>query len=171
MQAEDSGGSDMPASTPTRTSRTTKSGTSCGYDDHMDRVSGWYKRHVAKITLMIGAILVVLLNINPLTIGRTLYTQSTVSTAVSAVAAKSTSCSAGQSPQDCLSQLQGQLSAAATAGLPIGWDTVRDCAEPKAQCNWLDKRGIFRRHGSSAWQSVLVLIGLAIMIIALLPGS
>src|SRR6266496_279140 len=164
-----SGGSDTPASTPTQTSRTTKSGTSCGYDDHMDRVSGWYKRHVAKITLMIGAILVVLLNINPLTIGRTLYTQSTVSTAVSAVAAKSTNCSAGQSPQDCLSQLRGQLSAAATAGLPIGWGTVRDCAEPKAQCNWLDKRGIFSRHGSSAWQSVLVLIGFAIMIIALLP--
>ena len=141
------------------------------YDDHMDRVSGWYKRHVAKITLLIGAILVVLLNINPLTIGRTLYTQSTVSTAVSAVAAQSTKCSAGQSPQDCLSQLQGQLSAAATAGLPIGWGTVRDCAEPKAQCNWLDQRGIFSRHGSSAWQFVLVLIGFAIMIIALLPGS
>jgi hypothetical protein len=141
------------------------------YDDHMDRVSGWYKRHVAKITLLIGVILVVLLNINPLTIGRTLYTQSTVSTAVSAVAAKSTNCSAGQSPQDCLSQLQGQLSAAATAGLPIGWGTVRDCAEPKAQCNWLDQRGIFSRHGSSAWQFVLVLIGFAIMIIALLPGA
>jgi hypothetical protein len=141
------------------------------YDDHMDRVSGWYKRHVGKITLMIGAILVVLLNINALTIGRTLYTQSTVSTAVSAVAAKSTNCSAGQSPQDCLSQLQGQLSAAATAGLPIGWGTVRDCAEPKAQCSWLDQRGIFSRHGSSAWQFVLVLIGFAIMIIALLPGS
>jgi hypothetical protein len=141
------------------------------YDDHMDRVSGWYKRYVGKITLMIGAILVVLLNINALTIGRTLYTQSTVSTAVSAVAAKSTNCSAGQSPQDCLSQLQGQLSAAATAGLPIGWGTVRDCAEPKAQCSWLDQRGIFSRHGSSAWQFVLVLIGFAIMIIALLPGS
>ena len=25
------------------------------YDDHMDRVSGWYKRHVAMITLAAGA--------------------------------------------------------------------------------------------------------------------
>jgi hypothetical protein len=24
------------------------------YDDHMDRVTGWYKRHVAKITLVVG---------------------------------------------------------------------------------------------------------------------
>ena len=26
------------------------------YDDHMDRVSGWYKRHVGKITLVAGAV-------------------------------------------------------------------------------------------------------------------
>jgi len=58
------------------------------YDDHMSRVSGWYKRHVAIITLAVGAILIVLLNINVLTIGRTLYSQTAVNTAVSAVAAK-----------------------------------------------------------------------------------
>jgi len=40
------------------------------YDDHMDRVSGWYKRHVTIITLVAGAILVLLLNINAITIGR-----------------------------------------------------------------------------------------------------
>jgi len=141
------------------------------YDDHMDRVSGWYKRHVAKITLVVGAILVVLLNINALTIGRTLYTESTVNTAVSTVAAKATDCPAGQAPQDCLAQLQGQLSAAATAGLPIGWGTVRDCTELNVTCNWLDQRGIFSRHGDSGWQLVLVLIGFLIMVIALVPGA
>jgi len=137
------------------------------YDDHMDRVSGWYKRHVAKITLAVGAILVVLLNINALTIGRTLYTESAVSTAVSAVAAKSTDCSTS----DCLAQIQGQLAAVTTAGLPIGWGTVRDCAEPTAHCNWLDQRGIFSRHGGSPWQLVLVLIGFLIMVISVLPGA
>jgi alpha/beta hydrolase fold len=141
------------------------------YDDHMDRVSGWYKRHVAKITLAVGAVLVVLLNINALTIGRTLYTESAVSTAVSTVAGKVTSCPAGQAPQDCLAQLQGQLSAAAAAGLPIGWGAVRDCTEPNANCNWLDQRGIFSRHGDSGWQLVLVLIGFVIMVIALVPGA
>ena len=141
------------------------------YDDHMDRVSGWYKRRVAKITVAVGAVLVLLLNINALTIGRTLYTQSTVSAAVSAVAAKSTGCPARQAPQDCLAQVQGQLSAAVTAGLPIGWGTVRDCTEPKARCNWLDQRGIFSRHGGSGWQLVLVLIGFLIMVTALVPGA
>jgi hypothetical protein len=141
------------------------------YDDHMDRVSGWYKRHVAKITLAVGAILVVLLNINALTIGRTLYTDTAVSTAVSAVAAKGTNCTAGQTQQQCLAGLQGDLSAAAAAGLPIGWGTVRDCAEPTVHCNWLDQRGIFSRHGGSPWQLVLVLIGFLVMVISILPGA
>jgi len=141
------------------------------YDDHMDRVSGWYKRHVAKITLAVGAILVLLLNVNAFTIGRTLYSDSTVRTAVSAVAAKVTSCPANQSQQDCLSSLHGQLSAAVQAGLPIGWGTVADCAPPARACNWWDQRGILSRHGGSGWQVVLVLIGFLITIIALVPGA
>ena len=141
------------------------------YDDHMDRVSGWYKRHVAKITLVIGGLLVVLLNLNAVTIGRTLYSESTVSAAISTVAAKATSCSKNESPQNCLANLDGQLSAAATAGLPIGWGTVRDCTEPNAHCNFLERRGITSRHGDSGGQVILVLIGFALMIIALVPGA
>ena len=111
-----------------------------------------------------------LLNLNVVTIGRTLYTENAVSAAVSTVAAKATSCS-GQSQQDCLANLEGQLSAAAAAGLPVGWGTVRDCTEPGARCNWLDQRGIFSRHGNSGWQLVLVLIGFLIMIISIVPGA
>ena len=148
-----------------------RTGVERWYDDHMDRVSGWYKRHVATITLAVGAILVVLLNINALTIGRTLYTDTAVSTAVGAVAAKGTNCTDSQTQQQCLAGLQGKLSAAAAAGLPIGWGTVRDCAEPTSHCNWLDQRGIFSRHGGSGWQLVLALIGFLIMVISLLPGA
>ena len=139
------------------------------YEDHMDRVSGWYKRYVAKITLAVGAILVVLFNVNTLTIGRTLYSDSTVSSAVSTVAANSTNCASD--PQSCLSDLQARLSAASTAGLPIGWGTVRDCVPPDTACNWLDERGIFSRHGSSGWQLVLVLAGFLISLIAMVPGA
>jgi len=141
------------------------------YDDHMSRVSGWYKRHVAKITIVIGAILVLLININALTIGRTLYSNSVVRTAVSSVAAKTTSCPANESTQKCLGDLQAQLSAATQAGLPIGWATVSDCAAANIHCNWLDRRGIFSRHGNSPWQAGLVLIGFLITIIALTPGA
>ena len=140
------------------------------YDNHMDRVSGWYKRYVSKITLVVGAILVLLLNINTLTIGRTLYGSSVVGTAVSTVAAKSTSCQ-NQSQQDCLSGLQAQLSAAGQAGLPIGWATVAACAKPKTSCSWLDQRGILSPSGGSGWEAVLVLVGFLITIIALTPGA
>lgn len=140
------------------------------YNDHMSRVSGWYKRHVAKITIVVGAILVLLLNINTLMIGRTLYGNSVVRAAVSTVAAKTTSCQ-NQSQQDCLAGLQRQLSAATQAGLPIGWATVPDCAMPQTSCNWLDQRGILSRHGGSGWQVVLVLVGFLITITALTPGA
>jgi len=140
------------------------------YDDHMSRVSGWYKRHVAKITIVVGTTLILLLNINSLTIGRTLWNNGVVRTAVSTVAAKTTSCQ-NQSQQDCLASLQKQLSGGAQAGLPIGWATVPDCAAPGTSCNWLDQRGIFSRHGGSGWEIVLVLIGFLITIIALTPGA
>jgi hypothetical protein len=139
------------------------------YDDDMDRVSGWYKRHVAKITLAFGAIIVILLNLNALTIGRTLYTENAVSSAISAVAAKTTTCSGANA--DCLTNLEGQLSAAAAAGLPVGWGTVRACRVSTARCNWLDERGIFSPYGSSGWQLVIVLAGFLIMIMSLVPGA
>jgi hypothetical protein len=141
------------------------------YDDHMDRVSGWYKRHTAKITLAAGAIIVVLLNLNALSIGRTLYTENAVSAAVSAVAAKAAPSSCPTASQDCLADLEGQLSAAAAAGLPVGWGTVRACTQPGVKCNWWDRHGIFSPYGSSGWQLVLVLVGFLIMIISLVPGA
>ena len=141
------------------------------YDDHMDRVSGWYKRRVGRITIVVGAILVLLLNINTIAIGRTLYNDSVIRTAVSSVAAKTTSCPAGQGQQACLVGLQAELSAAAQAGLPVGWATVPGCAAPETSCNWLDQRGIFSRHGGSGWQVALVLIGFLITITALTPGA
>jgi hypothetical protein len=63
------------------------------------------------------------------------------------------------------------LSAAASAGLPVGWGTVRACRQPGARCNWLDQRGIFSPYGSSGWQLVIVLVGFLVMIISLVPGA
>ena len=141
------------------------------YDDHMDRVSGWYKRYVAKITIAVGAILVILLNINTITIGRTLYSNSVVSSAVSMVAANHPNCAKGESQEQCLSSLQTDLSAVAQAGLPIGWPTVSACLVKGASCNWWQQRGILNPNGSSAWQLVLVIIGFLLTILALTPGA
>jgi hypothetical protein len=139
------------------------------YDDHMDRVSGWYKRHVAKITITVGAILVILLNINTINIGRTLYSNSVVGTAVSTVATHNRTCHAGDT--QCLATLQTDLAAAANAGLPIGWPKVSACLEKGVSCNWWQQRGILNPKGSSGWQLVLVIIGFLLTILALTPGA
>jgi len=138
----------------------------------MDRVSGWYKRRTAWITLAVGAIIVVILNLNALTIGRTLYTENAVSAAVSSVAAKTTPCTT-VSP-DCLRTLDGDLSAAAASGLPIGWGTVRACMEHGVACGWWEQRGILSPSGSDgaqAAQVLLVLLGFLLTILALVPGA
>jgi hypothetical protein len=141
------------------------------YDNHMDRVSGWYKRRAALITTLAGAILVLLLNINTITIGHALYGDSAVRSAVSTAAAKNPPCTANETEANCLSQLETEVSSAAQAGLPIGWGTVSACAEKNVHCGWLAQRGITNPQGGSPWQIILVLIGFLITIIALTPGA
>ena len=141
------------------------------YDNHMARVAGWYKRRVAKITLVVAAALVVLANINAVAIARTLYIDDDVRGAVSAVAAQGTACPAGQTQQGCLVDLETRLADAAGAGLPIGWETVPECASPTAGCNWWDDRGIFDHDGGSFWRVLLLVIGFLLTITALVPGA
>ena len=143
------------------------------YDDHMDRVSGWYKRHVAKFTIAAGAILVILLNLNAISIGRAMYSNNVIGTAVSTVAANNPPCMKDDQAT-CLTSLQNELLAVAQSGLPIGWATVAGCTAPHTSCNWLQERGILSPSGSggaSAWQVILIIIGFLVTIVALTPGA
>jgi hypothetical protein len=139
------------------------------YNDHMDRVSGWYKRHVAWFTIISGAILVILLNINAITIGRALYSHSVIGSAVATAAGNHPPCTTADST--CLGQLQTDLATVAQAGLPIGWATVSACADTRPTCNWWQARGITSTTGNSAWQILLVVVGFLITIVALTPGA
>jgi hypothetical protein len=139
------------------------------YNDHMDRVSGWYKRHVAWFTIIAGAILVILLNINAITIGRALYSNSVIGSAVATAAGNHPPCTTADST--CLGQLQTDLATVAQAGLPIGWATVSACADARPACNWWQARGITSTTGNSAWEILLVVVGFLITIVALTPGA
>ena len=139
------------------------------YNDHMDRVSGWYKRHVAWFTIIAGAILVILLNINAITIGRALYSNSVIGSAVATAAGNHPPCTTADST--CLGQLQTDLATVAQAGLPIGWATVSACAAARPACNWWQARGITSTTRNSAWQILLVVVGFLITIVALTPGA
>jgi hypothetical protein len=162
------------------------------YDDHMDRVSGWYKRHTAWITFVAGGILVLLLNINAITIGRALYSDSATRTAVSTAAAAGNPCpaaSASASPpsqQDCLASLEKSVSNLAQAGLPLGWAVVPACVTSssgtsgsaasksgtaQASCGLLERYGITTPGDNPWWQVFLAVLGFLATIAALAPGA
>jgi hypothetical protein len=144
------------------------------YDDHMDRVSGWYKRHVAKWSLAVGALLVVALNVNSIGIARTLYADEDVRTAVAAVASGSTRCEglAGAELTGCLDSLADQLAEARKAGLPVGWAVVSHCL-PEGTCqSFWERYGILARGaGWWDWHPLTVLLGWLLTIVALVPGA
>jgi hypothetical protein len=142
------------------------------YDDHMARVSGWYKRRTAWITLGAGVILVLLFNINAVTIGRALYSDSATRSAVSTVATQGNPCPASSpDKQGCLASLEKRVSDAAQAGLPLGWGIVPACTAQNATCGWLEQHGITTPGDGSPWQVILALIGFLATIVALTPGA
>lgn len=144
------------------------------YDDQMARVSGWYKRHIRWVSLGIGLGIVLVFNLNVLTIARSIYTDEAVRGSVVTKATEASSCGK-KTPAECLQDLRGNIGSVRGAGLPIGWTKVQRCVDPKSDCNWFEDRGLWV-HNGRGWLSQLVglgliLLGWGIMVIALLPGA
>ncbi|MFF1821632.1 hypothetical protein ACFVWG_30295 [Kribbella sp. NPDC058245] len=134
------------------------------YDDHMARVSGWYKRHVRWISLALASIVVVLFNVNVVELTRSLYTDEALRGAVVAQATVNSNCSG--TPAECLDDLRQQIRDVRASGLPVGWGVTATCTLPDASCNW------FERHGLSGPSDILLtLVGWLLMALAMLPGA
>ena len=142
------------------------------YNDQMDRVSGWYKRHVRWISLAIGLILVLVFNINTIRISESLYSNQAVQASVVTVATQHSSCQ-GTQPAACLAELQAKINQFSSFGLPVGWGDVPACAT--RHCSWLERHGLISVSTSSGidnvWAFLLVLLGWALTIGALTPGA
>jgi len=141
------------------------------YDDHMARVSGWYKRHVRWISLSVGLVLVILFNLDPIRIADSLYSDQAVRGSVVTQATQAASCG-DKPPATCLADLQAKIGLFRLGGLPVGWAGVPVCAQ--RSCSWLDRRGL-TNPGKSGIDSVgavlLVLLGWGLMVAALIPGA
>ena len=144
------------------------------YDDQMSRVSGWYKRHTRWVSLALGVIVVLVFNLNALTIARSIYTDQALRGSVVTQATQASNCGK-KDPATCLQDLRGALASVRGAGLPIAWTKVAPCAVPKAGCNWFEDRGLWVHHGRIWTIQIaglgLLLLGWALMVIALLPGA
>jgi hypothetical protein len=142
------------------------------YDDHMSRVSGWYKRHTRWISLVIGAVLVLAFNLNVVQISRSLYTDQVVRGSVVTEATQAAKCT-DKDPATCLRDLRGQIDQVRGAGLPIGWATVPACGAP-VRCGWWVQRGLASPGAglaSGILSFLLVLVGWVLMVLTLLPGA
>jgi hypothetical protein len=141
------------------------------YDDHMARVSGWYKRHVRWVSLSIGLVLVIVFNLNTIRIADSLYSDQAVRGSVVTQATQAASCGDKQ-PAACLADLQAKIGLFRLGGLPVGWAGVPVCAQ--RSCSWLDRRGL-TNPGKNGIDSVgallLVLLGWGLMVVALIPGA
>ncbi|WP_295679446.1 hypothetical protein [uncultured Nevskia sp.] len=102
------------------------------FEESMERVTGWYRRHVQLVLLAIGAVLAIALNADTLNIVRTLSQDDALRAKIVATAVGVQG--EGQAPApickeataDCERQLAqqvgSQLALASNLGLPLGWN-------------------------------------------------
>jgi hypothetical protein len=99
------------------------------YDDHMQRVSGWYKRHVRWFSLACGAILVVLFNVNAIGIAQSLYSDQNLRAAVVTEAFAAAPCPPSvpnsadttANAANCLKKAHDEITKISGIGIPLGW--------------------------------------------------
>jgi hypothetical protein len=95
------------------------------YDATMDRVSGWYKRHIQKFLLWIGIVLALTFNVDAFQIGNTLWNDDALRAAVVAQAEKVAKDQ--PSSDDPAEQVKQSLKVAQETRalkLPIGWSNT-----------------------------------------------
>jgi len=143
------------------------------YDDQMARVSGWYKRHVRSVSLVVGLVLVLAFNLNVLSIARAIYTDQALRGSVVTQATQASQCGS-KDPATCLADIRAEIDRVRGDGLSIGWAEVQACSAPHADCNWPEQKGLWG-HGhqfpQAAADVLLLLLGWGLMVIALLPGA
>jgi hypothetical protein len=126
------------------------------YDDTMDRVSGWYKRYVQRIILVISIVLVASLNIDSINLAQELWRLPTERAAVASAAAAH---AAGKQPSQNADQQIRDISA---LQLPLGWTPPHSGSA----------RSTDPRHvplGPASW--LIKFLGLLLTVLALSLGA
>jgi hypothetical protein len=123
------------------------------YDDGMERVSGWYKRHVQLWLAVIGLALAIVVNADTLQLVNSLWADKTVRAAVVAEAGSITQ--SGKTPTT-LSDTAGEVQKIKALNVPLGWKLKRH-----------DPRDL--PHGLRSWFAKV--IGLLLTAVALTLGA
>jgi len=101
------------------------------FNDAMDRLSGWYKRYVQVILLILAIVVTISFNVNTIRIAQELWRQPTLQAVISQEATKATaSQSQGQTTQPPQS-FTTDINEAGT--LPVGWGSAN---QPQGGGEW-----------------------------------
>lgn len=144
------------------------------YDDHMDRVSGWYKRYTRWITVLVGAVLVIGLNLQIFSYAQNLYTDQALGQTVATHAVAASQCQSKE-PTKCLEQARQQLQDL-QPGLQIGWAETAACQGASAKCNFFEAHGatgpvLFGGSPEDLWFGLTILLEWVLTVLALIPGA
>jgi hypothetical protein len=136
------------------------------YDDTMDRVSGWYKRYVQRIILVITIMLVACLNVDSINIAQVLWRLPTERAAVAAAAAKQAG--SGSSASQNADEVVRSISA---LKLPLGWTPphITSVSPAGAKTVVVSTDPQHLPLGAGSW--LIKLLGLLITVLALSLGA
>ena len=136
------------------------------YDDTMDRVSGWYKRYVQRIILVITIMLVACLNVDSINIAQVLWRLPTERAAVAAAAARQAG--SGSSASQNADEVVRSISA---LKLPLGWTPphITRVSPAGARTVVVSTDPQHVPLGAGSW--LIKLLGLLITVLALSLGA
>jgi hypothetical protein len=120
------------------------------YDDHMERVSGWYRRRVQIVLWILAFAVAIALNADALQIAKRLWVDPTQRAAIVSQAQRSTG---NESPTGELGSLP----------IPLGWHLASERHDPQGFP--------FYEQPSMAWSLLAKLIGLTLTAVAISFGA
>ena len=130
------------------------------YDDQMDRVGGWYKRHVRVFIILFAAIFAVAFNVNVVTLAKSLYTNPDARQALVNQADALQQCPADQRDA-CTKTAADTVVRLGKSTLPLFWQpTSQEClvrdkdTDTTNDCNFFEARDM-----AGVWGIVLAVVG------------
>jgi hypothetical protein len=123
------------------------------YDDHMERVSGWYRKRIQRVLWVLAFVVAFTLNADSLQIAKRLWVDPSQRAAIVNQAQNATSDTAKTNPSDELESLS----------VPLGWHLASARRDPQGFP--------FYEKWSMAWALIAKLIGLTLTAVAITFGA
>jgi|SRR5829696_3543280 len=93
------------------------------YDEHMSRISGWYKRWAKLVLAVVGAVVAILANVDTIQVARQLYVNEPVRAAVLSQVNEGNLCQDEADPAQRRTCAKDEMAKLEASGLPLWWSS------------------------------------------------